>query len=98
MSPDFGSAIVTAVSVAALAIAGGVTFAYFAHCFFAVVEATSVGQDMIAWPDEPLVDRISKSLWMAWIVLLTAAPTYIFGPAIFGHRAAGWFKIGRAHV
>jgi hypothetical protein len=86
-----GPAIFAALCIAGLAIVGSYTFAFAAHVFFAVAEATAAGQDELAWPDEPLLDRLGKGLALAWLVLVSLAPAFIVSRAVTGDRpAATW--------
>jgi hypothetical protein len=87
---QMGPAIITAFSMAGLAIAGGSTFSYAAHAFAAIAEGTSAGQDEIAWPDEPLVDRLGKAAILGWVVLVCAALPFIIGKIIAGEGVGTW--------
>jgi hypothetical protein len=87
---NFGKAIMTAVSVAGLAICGGYTFSYAAHAIAAVAEGTAAGQKEIAWPDEPLVDRFGKAVILLWLVLVGAALPFIIGKIIAGEGIGTW--------
>src|SRR5438128_2020742 len=88
---DFGSAILTAVSVAGLAVVGGYTFAYLAHVFFAVAEQTAAGQDDITFHGELFVDRLGKAAVLAWLTAAGLAPAYAAGRLLSGDRPlAAW--------
>jgi hypothetical protein len=81
------TAIWAALCVAALGIVGSYTFAFAAHLFFAISDATSGGQDDLTWPDEPLLDRLGKGVMMAWLVLVSLGPGFIIGRALSGDRS-----------
>lgn len=87
---DPGSAFFSVLSIAGLAAVGSVTFVFIAHCYFAIAEATSAGQDDIKWPDEPMLDRIGKAVWFGWALLLAAGPINLIGGIIAGPKIGGW--------
>ena len=93
MNEHAPTAIFAALSVAGLAIVGTYTFAYFAHVFFTIVEATSGGQDEITWPDEPIVDRLGKAAILVWMIMISLIPGYIVGQALSGQRPGPTFLI-----
>ncbi len=87
---DAGSAFASVLCLAGLAITGSLTFAYAAHCFFAIADATAAGQDDVKWPDEPMTDRFTKAVWLGWTLLLVGGPTYAFGGIVAGAKIGSW--------
>ncbi len=85
-----GEAFASVLCIAGLAITGSFTFAYIAHCFFAIADGTSAGQDEVKWPDEPMTDRFGKAVWLGWALLLAGGPTHLFGRIIAGPKIASW--------
>ena len=85
------TAIWAALCIAALSIIGSYTFAFAAHLFFAISDATSGGEDDVTWPDEPLLDRVGKGVSMAWLVLVSLGPGFILGRAPSGDRSGPAF-------
>lgn len=87
---DFGSALRTVVGVAGLAVFGGYTFSFAAHAFAVIAEGTAAGQDEVAWPNDPLVDRIGKAAIMGWVFLVSASVPFIIGKIIAGVGIGTW--------
>jgi hypothetical protein len=87
---DFGSALFTLLSIAGLAAVGSLTFAYIAHCFFGIADSTSAGDDEVKWPEEPMIDRFCKAIWLGWALLLAGGPTYLVGSIIAGPKIGAW--------
>lgn len=83
---DFGRAIIATACIAGLAIVGCYTFAFAAHAFFAVAENTSGGQDEMAWPDEPLVDRLGKAVCLLWVGFVGLGPAFFVARLAAGNR------------
>ena len=52
---------------------------YTAHNFISIVEDTAAGNEQIAWPDEPLMDWIWQSGYLAWTMVVWFAPAILFG-------------------
>ncbi len=77
-----GPAVMAAVCTAGVAIIGSYIFTYAAYVFFAILDATAGGQDELSWPDEPMLDWMHKGMVLAWLVLVSAGPSFIVGRAM----------------
>jgi signal transduction histidine kinase len=64
-----GPAILVSCGLALLGIIGFFFVSYFAHCFLTVVIDTAAGVDEIRWPDESIVDWLTKPIYVLWILL-----------------------------
>jgi hypothetical protein len=87
---DFVSALMTMLCIAGVAIVGSITFAYVSHCFFGVADSTAAGDDEVKWPEEPIIDRFGKAIWLGWALLLAGGPTYVFGRILVGPKIGSW--------
>jgi hypothetical protein len=69
-----GSVILFVLSLAALAIVGSFTFAYAAHSYLVVAQATAAGLDKVEWGDDPILDWLYEALYVGGVVLLWVMP------------------------
>src|SRR5262245_17374792 len=88
---DSGSAFISVLCLAGLAIVGSFTFAYAAHCFFAIADGTAAGAADGTWPEEPMTDRFGKAVWLGWALLVVGGPAYLIGGLIAGVKIGSWF-------
>jgi hypothetical protein len=69
-----GNAILFVLSLAGWAVVAGYTFAYAAHSYLVVAQATATGLDRVEWGDDPILDWLYEALYVGGVVLLWLAP------------------------
>src|SRR5581483_6404724 len=52
-------------------------FAYLSHSFSTVIEQTAAGNDVVNWPDEPIIDWFLKSFYLGWLIAMCVAPLHL---------------------
>jgi hypothetical protein len=71
---EAGNVILFVLSLAGWAIVASFTFAYAAHCYLVVTQATAAGLDRVEWGDEPIIDWLYEALYVGFVVLLWVMP------------------------
>jgi hypothetical protein len=69
-----GTVILFVTTLAYLALVSTFVLAFAAHCYLVVLQATSAGQDRVAWPDEPIYDWLGRAAYLGGLALLWLAP------------------------
>ncbi len=69
-----GNVILFVLSLVALTIVTGYTFAYAAHSYLVVAQATAAGLDRVDWGDDPILDWLYEALYVGGVVLLWLMP------------------------
>jgi hypothetical protein len=69
-----GNAILFVLSLVALTIVASYTFAYAAHSYLVVAQATAAGLDRVDWGDDPILDWLYQALYVGGVVLIWLMP------------------------
>jgi hypothetical protein len=69
-----GNTILFVLSLAGWAIVAAYTFAYAAHSYLVVAQATAAGLDRVEWGDDPILDWLPEALYVGGIVLIWLMP------------------------
>src|SRR5436305_2721822 len=68
--------------LAMTALAAIALWVYLAHAVVVVVEETAAGCEDVVFPDDPLMDWIWQSVYLAWVIAVWVAPAALFGQLV----------------
>jgi len=63
-------------------IVGAYVLAYAGHCLLVVVQATAAGADEVTWPDEPIIDWLQRSMFLAILLVIWLFPAFTLSRAL----------------
>jgi hypothetical protein len=82
MLGGFGQALIFLATLAATAVVGTYVLLYAAHSLLVTINGTAVGEDVVRWPDEPILDWMGGALHLIVLALLWLVPIGIIARAV----------------